>query len=473
MDAFRKQLDQLMGTNRNGDVPEVEKKYYDRDVCRLFLCGLCPHDLFQLTKMDLGPCAKVHSLQLRKEYEEGKSKGRDNYDRELEDVLEKHVMECDRKIARSLKRLEDDGVDNATAIAVSKVTTSPEVDEISKQIHEQLKKADDLELEGKTDDKIRTLEAVEALRQKKADAQALLLMEAFNKDRMLTPATAAGGPPGGGPSPPAPDPQTQKLITEKLQLAEKLGEEGKVDEAKKIMEEAEKLRKVMPARHADVILYLQGTNVQLTDQKLRVCDICGAFLSIYDSDRRLADHFGGKLHIGYVFIREKLRQLKEERLSRRTSVSRSQGPDGVTARSREEGQEERKIREGEKERERSHERDRERSRDKDRERDRKDRDGDRERDRNRDRDKDKGRDKDKDKDRDRVRDGDRDKVRDRDRDNDRDRRDRDRERRRESDHERSSSRSHQDPGRTRDFGDNHADKRDGGRGRSRQQQQRY
>jgi hypothetical protein len=53
---------------------------------------------------------------------------------------------------------------------------------------------------------------------------------------------------------------------------------------------------------------LPGTPQQ---QKLRVCDICSAYLSIYDSDRRLADHFGGKLHIGYLQIREKLTQLKE------------------------------------------------------------------------------------------------------------------------------------------------------------------
>jgi hypothetical protein len=51
MDAMRKQLDVLMGANRNGDVEEVNRNYYDRDVCRLFLAGLCPHDLFQLTKM--------------------------------------------------------------------------------------------------------------------------------------------------------------------------------------------------------------------------------------------------------------------------------------------------------------------------------------------------------------------------------------------------------------------------------------
>lgn len=51
MDAIRKQLDVLMGANRNGDVREVNRKYYDRDVCRLFLVGLCPHELFQLTVM--------------------------------------------------------------------------------------------------------------------------------------------------------------------------------------------------------------------------------------------------------------------------------------------------------------------------------------------------------------------------------------------------------------------------------------
>lgn len=45
-------------------------------------------------------------------------------------------------------------------------------------------------------------------------------------------------------------------------------------------------------------------------QKLRACEVCGAFLSMYDNDRRLADHFGGKLHIGFVTIRDKIAQLE-------------------------------------------------------------------------------------------------------------------------------------------------------------------
>lgn len=53
------------------------------------------------------------------------------------------------------------------------------------------------------------------------------------------------------------------------------------------------------------------------NQKLRVCDVCGAFLSIFDSDRRLADHFGGKLHLGYLQIRKKIKEISEVRRERR------------------------------------------------------------------------------------------------------------------------------------------------------------
>lgn len=45
-------------------------------------------------------------------------------------------------------------------------------------------------------------------------------------------------------------------------------------------------------------------------QKLRVCEVCSAYLGIHDNDRRLADHFGGKLHLGFIKIREKLTELE-------------------------------------------------------------------------------------------------------------------------------------------------------------------
>ncbi|ERN20331.1 putative RNA-binding protein Luc7-like 2 isoform X2 [Amborella trichopoda] len=371
MDALRKQLDVLMGANRNGDVREVNRKYYDRDVCRLFLSGLCPHELFQLTKMDLGPCPKVHSLQLRKEYEEAKAKGTDNYDRDLEDQIERLIVECDRKITRALKRLEDEDAKAAIAISVSEVTQSPEVLELSKQIKEKLKEVDTLDLEGKTDSKIRALEVVEELRAKRADKQSMLLLDAFNKDRASLPQPLQN-PPSLAPLPVPlpPDPRTQEMINEKLKKSEELGELGMVDEAQKALEEAEALKK-LSARQEPVVDSAKYTaaDVRITDQKLRVCDICGAFLSVYDSDRRLADHFGGKLHLGYMQIREKLGELQEERNKSRKSDraeddrrSRGQSRDHETGGSRD--------------------RDRERderggSRDRGRDRDRRGRDGDR------------------------------------------------------------------------------------------------
>lgn len=378
MDAIRKQLDVLMGANRNGDVREVNRKYFDRDVCRLFLSGLCPHELFQLTKMDMGPCPKVHSLQLRKEYEEAKAKGVDNYDRDLEDVIDRLIVECDRKITRALKRLADEDAKAAIAISVSEVTQTEEILELSKVIKEKLKEADQSDLEGKTDVKIRALEEVEEMRTKRADKQSMLLLDAFNRDRASLPQPLPNPPPLAPLPMLAPDARTQELINEKLKKAEDLGEQGMVDEAQKALEEAEALKKLAPRQEpvADSGKYT-AADVRITDQKLRVCDICGAFLSVYDSDRRLADHFGGKLHLGYMQIREKLAELQEERNKKRKvheedrrSRERSREAERASSKDRDRG-DSREQRDPDR-RSRDHDRynDRDRGYDRDRERER-------------------------------------------------------------------------------------------------------
>ena len=53
------------------------------------------------------------------------------------------------------------------------------------------------------------------------------------------------------------------------------------------------------------------------NKKLRVCDVCGSFLSILDSDKRLADHFMGKQHIGYQLMRDTIEAIKTRRDERR------------------------------------------------------------------------------------------------------------------------------------------------------------
>ncbi|XBH63109.1 hypothetical protein VPH35_117158 [Triticum aestivum] len=280
MDAIRKQLDQLMGANRNGDVREVSRKYYDRDVCRLFLAGLCPHDLFQLTKMDMGPCPKLHSLQLRKEYEEAKAKGMDNYDHELEETVERLIVECERKIQRALKRLEEEDAKAAIAISITEVTQSKEVLEFSKQIKEKMKEIDTFDFDGNTEGKIRATEEVDKLKEQRAEEQAKLLLEAFNKDRVLLVNSLQTATQSTAPA--APDARTQEMINEKLKKAEELGESGMIDEAQKLLDEAEALKKLGARPQPVPDSAKMSTHVQITDQKLRLCDICGAFLSVYD-----------------------------------------------------------------------------------------------------------------------------------------------------------------------------------------------
>ncbi|ESO00463.1 hypothetical protein HELRODRAFT_83132, partial [Helobdella robusta] len=97
-------------------------------------------------------------------------------------------------------------------------------------------------------------------------------------------------------------------IGTKLAKAEKFGEQGDVDESLKLMAEVEELKKQKLSAELEYRTSLPSSSYQ--QQKLRVCEVCSAFLGIYDNDRRLADHFGGKLHVGFIILRQKLEELR-------------------------------------------------------------------------------------------------------------------------------------------------------------------
>ncbi len=96
-------------------------------------------------------------------------------------------------------------------------------------------------------------------------------------------------------------------IGKKLAQAEQAGAEGKVEESMKFMEEVEDIRKKKMSAELEYRNSMPASSYQ--QQKLRVCEVCSAYLGIHDNDRRLADHFGGKLHLGFIKIREKLDAL--------------------------------------------------------------------------------------------------------------------------------------------------------------------
>lgn len=157
-------------------------------------------------------------------------------------------------------------------------------------------------------------------------------------------------------------------IGTKLAKAEELGAQGLVDDSMKLLEEVEMLRKAKSDAEQDFRATMPASTYQ--QQKLRVCEVCSAYLGIHDNDRRLADHFGGKLHLGFIQIRDKLADLKKrvaeinekrdlERKNRRNS------PPSSSSSSRND-----RDRGDYRSSKRSRSRDRDRNRDRDRDRDR-------------------------------------------------------------------------------------------------------
>ncbi|CAF94085.1 unnamed protein product, partial [Tetraodon nigroviridis] len=97
-------------------------------------------------------------------------------------------------------------------------------------------------------------------------------------------------------------------IGKMLAKAEQLGGEGNVEEAQKVLENVEKSRALK--KEAEEVYRNSMPASTFQQQKLRVCEVCSAYLGLHDNDRRLADHFGGKLHLGFIEIREKLEKLR-------------------------------------------------------------------------------------------------------------------------------------------------------------------
>ena len=73
-------------------------------------------------------------------------------------------------------------------------------------------------------------------------------------------------------------------IGEKVAKAESLGAEGDVDESMALLKEVEDI-KIKKKRLEDEYHLSLPRHAQ-QQQKLRACEVCGAFLSMYDNDRR-------------------------------------------------------------------------------------------------------------------------------------------------------------------------------------------
>jgi uncharacterized membrane protein YgcG len=228
----RKLLEQLMGDSFNtaSSSRTANLTLSSPQVCRSYLAGTCPHDLFTNTKQDIGPCPKSHPENLKIEYDGLSKDEKEKYGFEYDYMrdMQKYIDECNRRIDQAQRRLEK----------------TP--DEI-RQTNTYLKTISDL----------------------------------------------------------------NKTINTGLLEISCLGEMGSVSLA---CSEFYKVRTAKMAKEQAErdLKSLSDTSGPSGHQKLQVCDVCGAYLSRLDNDRRLADHFYGKMHLGYAQMRRTYETLQKE-----------------------------------------------------------------------------------------------------------------------------------------------------------------
>ncbi|RKF77110.1 U1 snRNP-associated protein usp106 [Golovinomyces cichoracearum] len=240
----RKLLEQLMGASHSSHTAQLS--ITDPKLCRSFLVGTCPHDLFTNTKQDLGPCPKIHSEPLKSEYESASDTQKQKWGFEYDYMqdLQKYIDDCNCRIDVAQRRLE------------------------------------------KTPDEIRQTNA--------------LLKQISDLNKSI---------------------ETGLLEIQVL---------GEASEVSRAYEEFFRIRQAMQTKSEKErdLKSLSDTSGPSGHQKLQVCDVCGAYLSRLDNDRRLADHFYGKMHLGYANMRKTYDAFPKELRGRRAPMDMERGIDG-------------------------------------------------------------------------------------------------------------------------------------------------
>ena len=109
---------------------------------------------------------------------------------------------------------------------------------------------------------------------------------------------------------------------------------GSMNHVSRAMDEMYRVKQNMHAKteRERELRALSDTSGSSGHQKLQVCDVCGAYLSRLDNDRRLADHFFGKMHLGYAQMRKTYdafpRELKMRRPPSGIDDAGPRGPRG-------------------------------------------------------------------------------------------------------------------------------------------------
>jgi hypothetical protein len=91
------------------------------------------------------------------------------------------------------------------------------------------------------------------------------------------------------------------------QQAQELGEAGKIEDSQMCLCQIEQLRRESEQFARGDLHSLAGPP---GERKMMICETCGAFLVVGDTEKRQRGHLDGKQHQGYALIRATIAELR-------------------------------------------------------------------------------------------------------------------------------------------------------------------
>ena len=166
-------LDELMGKNRDaGPNERVRTTHWsDDEICKYYLAGLCPHDLFTNTRVDLGPCPNLHDDKLLEEYRASARFERMGYEDDLHRYCTNLISDVERKIRRGHARLELNAENNLPALFATSANTD-RIKTLSNNIEEMLAKMEKLGNEGRVEEAQAIMSQCEAAKRERTQLEA-------------------------------------------------------------------------------------------------------------------------------------------------------------------------------------------------------------------------------------------------------------------------------------------------------------
>uniref|UniRef100_A0A8C5IFL4 LUC7 like 3 pre-mRNA splicing factor n=1 Tax=Junco hyemalis TaxID=40217 RepID=A0A8C5IFL4_JUNHY len=162
-------LDELMGRDRNlaPDEKRSNVRWDHESVCKYYLCGFCPAELFTNTRSDLGPCEKIHDENLRKQYEKSSRFMKVGYERDFLRYLQSLLAEVERRIRRGHARLALSQNQQSSGGGGPTGKNEEKIQVLTDKIDVLLQQIEELGSEGKVEEAQGMMKLVEQLKEER------------------------------------------------------------------------------------------------------------------------------------------------------------------------------------------------------------------------------------------------------------------------------------------------------------------